>query len=169
MKSNALHIIQSPQNPNKSSRDLRELSRRNSKHDNQRLNSSIRAAHTKRNSSHYLYEGLFSPKSVQKDRDNIFCKQKNQLITKFTKLFRNSLCQILEEHKLSADHIIYEEESLNYSSFGSDNGTSPKEDQNKKMSIPIIEDINLTENYFYKIVHGLNAKNYNENLADRIY
>lgn len=38
-------------------------------------------------------------------------KSRKVLIGKFRKLFRNSLCKILKEHKLSADHIIYEEES----------------------------------------------------------
>ena len=34
------------------------------------------------------------------------------LVHKFRKLFRNSLCKILKEHKLSLDHIIYEEDSF---------------------------------------------------------
>lgn len=39
----------------------------------------------------------------------------------------------------------------------------------KPKMMPIVEDINLTEENFYKITKGLNVKSYDNNLADRIF
>jgi hypothetical protein len=37
---------------------------------------------------------------------------KKVLVHKFRKIFRNSICEILKQHKHSLDHIIYEEDSF---------------------------------------------------------
>ena len=51
-------------------------------------------------------------KELEKSKVTLGTNSKKALIQRFKKMFRNVLCKIMKEHKLSSDQIIYEEESL---------------------------------------------------------
>ncbi|CDW80323.1 UNKNOWN [Stylonychia lemnae] len=122
-------------------------------------------------------------KEDKSQRKFVSGNSKKFLVQKFKKMFRNSLCKILKDNKLSSDQIIYEEESIEEISANSDSdqediqqadqgGKSPKSSSTitvSKVHIPTVEDINLSQDQYYIILKDMNLKGYNEHLADKMY
>lgn len=73
----------------------------------------------------------------------------------------------MKETKLELNQIIYEEDSNINTSI--DNDSRELNLEQPKLHLPEVEDINLTQNNYYQIMTNLKFKEYNSNLADRLF